>query len=156
MTPSPIRVWKNRPIEDSVENGVLVTMYELASEPAPIALTGRTDEEYVYQVMQVYPAEWGKEDRVKSYWAGPQMGHVTRQVLVEAPEEQTGIPGEAVTSSSRWPALWERQETERGIRGVFSPPYRRKVLFSGEISIAPSRLKRLRPRIAIDLRRLER
>lgn len=74
----------------------------------------------------------------------------------EATQEQLGHPGDAVTSMSAWPDLWQHAEPEPTVwRGVFSPTYRRKVLFSKPVKFRTSELPRWRPHIVISRHTLE-
>jgi len=156
MTPSIVRSWGNGARGNPEE--AVATLYEPASELGSTAATGQMVGASGYQVVEVYPRERGTNDPVKYYWSGLETGNLigrVLRVLMETSEEQTGAPGDAVTASSSWPALWEKEESDKGIRGVFSPPCKRKVLFSSEISIARSALKRLTPHVMIDSHRLE-
>ena len=115
---------------------------------------------------------WRPSQATQSY----QMAHV---LIVS--EEQIGLPGDSVTSTTPWPALWQRWTTEptrprvgvtsttpwpalwqrpepdaRAWRGVFSPTCRREVLFSQTVKRRTATLPKWKPRITIDRRTLVR
>jgi hypothetical protein len=92
----------------------------------------------------------------KYYWhTTSRSGHC--EINIEATEEQLGLVGDAIVSTSPWPAFWRQPEPESAVwRGVFTPPHHRKVLFAQEIDIETSKLPRLKPRITLDRRTLSR
>jgi hypothetical protein len=82
---------------------------------------------------------------------------VKHLLFFEATEDQLGLPGDAVASLSTWPTMWYHPEPESRLwRGIFSPPYHRRILFSQEVEIRMTDLPRWRPHITIDRRTLER
>jgi hypothetical protein len=59
----------------------------------------------------------------------------------------------AAAPTRRQPALLRRPEPEpQSWRGVFSPTYKWKALFSQQVKIRPTELPRLKPHITIDRR----
>ena len=91
---------------------------------------------------------WRRSQATQSY----QIAHV---LIVS--EEQIGLPGDSVASTTPWPALWQRPEPDaRAWRGVFSPTCRREVLFSQTVKRRTATLPKWKPRITIDRRTLVR
>jgi hypothetical protein len=97
------------------------------------------------------------EAAVKWYWWRPSkaahlpvMRHLLRFI---ASEEQIGLPGDTVASTTLWSELWQRPEPDPKVwRGIFSPPYRRKALFSQSVELRTADLPKWRPHITIDRR----
>jgi hypothetical protein len=106
--------------------------------------------------MEVYPAEHDRSQWVKRYWTVSRggIGFTGRsfpcRLRVEAPEEQTGVPGEPTAVGLAWLDLWEEAKEASALRGVVTVRPKRRVLFSGEISLAPASLGRRKPHILID------
>jgi hypothetical protein len=71
-------------------------------------------------------------------------------------EDDLGFPGEAVGSVSPWPVLWRYDQPEPAdSRGVFPTNYRRKVLFTKQVTLRTSELPRWKPKAIIGLRMFE-
>ena len=96
------------------------------------------------------------EAAVKWYWRPSKAAHlpVMRHLLrFIASEEQIGLPGDTVASTTLWSELWQRPEPDPKVwRGIFSPPYRRKALFSQSVELRTADLPKWRPHITIDRR----
>jgi hypothetical protein len=72
-------------------------------------------------------------------------------------EDQSWDPRAAENTTSMCRLLWHYTESEaKPLRGVFSPNYNRKVLFSQEIEIQTAKLPRWKPHITLERRALER
>lgn len=96
-------------------------------------------------------------EAIKKYYWPTQSGSGHCEVEIEATEEQLGLAGDAIASTSPWPAFWRHPEPESAVwRGVFTLPHHRDVLFAQEIDIETSKLPRLKPRIMLDRRTLSR
>lgn len=77
--------------------------------------------------------------------------------FIQPPEDRGGFAEDSATSANLSPAVSVYPEPDRSLwRGVFSPPYRRKFLFSQEHVIRTADLPRWKPHITIDIRRLTR
>ena len=71
--------------------------------------------------------------------------------------ECLGLQDESIATISPPPKLLPYREPEPGLgRGVFSPKYHRKVLFSQPVNFKTSDLPRWKPKVVIDRRTLER
>jgi len=76
--------------------------------------------------------------------------------IYEVLEEYLGFPGEAVGSVSPWPVLWRYGHPEpTDARGIFPTNYRRKVLFTKEVTLRTSELPRWKPKTIIGLQTFE-
>jgi len=76
--------------------------------------------------------------------------------IYEVLEEYLGFPGESVGSVSPWPELWRYDQPEPpDARGVFPINYRRKVLFTKNVTLRTSELPRWKPKTIIGLRTFE-
>lgn len=76
--------------------------------------------------------------------------------ILEGSEDYLGFTGEAVATMSKWPDFWNHIEyQEVNQRGVYSPKYRRKILFSKAITFKTAELRRWKPTALIGKRNLE-
>lgn len=79
---------------------------------------------------------------------------------VKSEEATRGEPGEGnleIKAKLSQPGLWQHPEPDSSVwRGVFSPLYHPKVLFSQQIEIRTADLPRWKPHITLDRRTLTR
>lgn len=113
-------------------------------------------------VIIVRPSTGSKDIGVKYYWCVPRLWAFTQHgatsylFFLEAAEDQLGFHEDTVVSTAPWPVLWQHSEPEPSMwRGIFSPTYNRKILFSQKVEFQTSELPRWKPHITIDRRTLE-
>jgi len=71
-------------------------------------------------------------------------------------QDHLEFPAEALPPRGRRPVLLRHPEPEPEIwRGIFTPTYKWKALFSQQVEIRTAELPRLKPHITIDRRTLE-
>jgi hypothetical protein len=71
--------------------------------------------------------------------------------------EYLGLQDESIATTSTSPKLLPNEDTDRRVwRGVFSPRYHRKILFSQPVTFKTADLPRWKPKVVIDRRTLER
>lgn len=84
-------------------------------------------------------------------------GQIAYTCVYGSPEEYLGFPDDTIASTSLWPKLQIDTEPAPMVwRGVYSPPYKRQVLFSQEVIIRTASLPRWKPKVIIDRRTLDR
>jgi hypothetical protein len=71
-------------------------------------------------------------------------------------EQDFAFPEETIASMSLWPEVLHYSEPDKFWRGVFSPHYRRKILFLQEVEFKTADLPKWHPKVFIDRRTLER
>ena len=77
-------------------------------------------------------------------------------IIYQVLEDDLGFPGETVGSVSPWPVLWRYDQPEpTDVGGVFPINYRRKVLFTKNVTLRTSELPRWKPKTIIGLRTFE-
>jgi len=77
-------------------------------------------------------------------------------IVLEGSEDYLGFTGETVATMFKWPDIWGQIEYQQVIqRGVYSPKYRRKILFSKAITFKTGDLPRWKPTAIIGKRNFE-
>ncbi|KPJ58594.1 MAG: hypothetical protein AMJ42_02990 [Deltaproteobacteria bacterium DG_8] len=100
--------------------------------------------------------------RIKKIYWPTESGSISEGQIVYAcvygsPEEYLGFPDDTIASTSLCPKLQiDTEPTPMIWRGVYSPPYKRQVLFSQEVTIRTADLPRWKPKVIIDRRTLDR
>jgi hypothetical protein len=81
----------------------------------------------------------------------------TNVIVLEGSENQlVFIAGENVASTELWSITWEQAEVQEAFwRGVYSPSYKRKILFSKTLTFKTSELPRWKPMAIIGRRNFE-
>jgi len=92
--------------------------------------------------------------------APPRNGEQAPYILVVVPprNREEGLESNPeIAAKSSLSASWDYPEADSSVwRGIFSPSYPRKVLFSQQVEIRTANLPRWKPYITIDRRTLER
>lgn len=101
----------------------------------------------------------GKDYSVKYLWKrllNP-LSIVKNKLFFQASEDQLEFPEDTAASMSAWPDFCKKSEPDRRIwRGIFSPQYSRKVIFTQQVNAQIEKLPRWKPYITIDRRTIDR
>ena len=79
-------------------------------------------------------------------------------VFLEAPVDQVGFPGDTTATTTPWPQLWEQPHLypdPKPITGTFAPVFERDVLFSIDVKLSKSNLRRWNPEVSLQPSDLE-
>lgn len=153
--------WGRRFIEEDNESQAATTIYTIREKTANFQNASKevepTEKQGSGNVVFIVglPVDKAPKGVGIKYCRRPTFGNFA--FYIEATEEQLGLPGDTVASMCSWPTLWRHPEHEPRIwRGVFSPLYPRKRLFSQQIEIRTADLPRWKPHITIDRHALAR
>ncbi|MBW2085180.1 MAG: hypothetical protein JRI54_04025 [Deltaproteobacteria bacterium] len=92
----------------------------------------------------------------KSFWIITQGYQQLYSRFYDAPEEDTFFQRNSIATMDCETELQQHEKEEPiTFRGIFNPPYKRKILFSKRIKIKTADLPRWKPKITIDRRSLE-
>ena len=104
----------------------------------------------------VFLSEGKKHLWSREAWRGLPYASGNQPLIYEALQEYLGFPGEAVATTSPWPAFWRHVEPQvTKWQDVFYYAHTRNVLFSQDVTLKTADLPRWKPKFIMDMQPLE-